>query len=105
KNIQKNQNIFRLKTLFEGDLSKISPELWALLDYGRLLDLAKDTFYDYSYEPTARFGMFGVWKKYLRRQRQTRDSVSTITEEGGGFIEEVEEEADAHIVGLIIVMF
>ncbi|KAG4442241.1 hypothetical protein IFR05_002290 [Cadophora sp. M221] len=69
KNIQKNQNIFRLKTLFEWDPSKISPELWALLDYGRLLDLAEDTFYDHSYEPTARFGMFGVWKKYLRRQR------------------------------------
>ncbi|KAG4427056.1 hypothetical protein IFR05_017461, partial [Cadophora sp. M221] len=97
KNIQKNQNIFRLKTLFEWDPLKISPELWALLDYGRLLDLAEDTFYDHSYEPTARFGMFGVWKKYLRRQRQTRDSVSTITEEGEGFIEEVEEEADAHM--------
>ncbi|KAG4426975.1 hypothetical protein IFR05_017542, partial [Cadophora sp. M221] len=55
KNIQKNQNIFRLKTLSEWDPLKISPELWALLDYERLLDLAEDTFYDHSYEPTARF--------------------------------------------------
>ncbi|KAH7370749.1 hypothetical protein BKA65DRAFT_23864 [Rhexocercosporidium sp. MPI-PUGE-AT-0058] len=93
KNIQINQNNFRSKTLFEWDPSKISPELWALLDYGRFLDLAEDISYNHFYEPTPRFGMFKVWKKYLDWERQNGDGTPAIAQ--GGFVEE--EEDDTHV--------
>ncbi|PVH82954.1 hypothetical protein DL98DRAFT_513632 [Cadophora sp. DSE1049] len=57
-NIEKNKRNFRLKTGFEWDPSNMSLKLWALLDHGKLLELAEDIVYEHSYEPTPRFGMF-----------------------------------------------
>ena len=77
-NIEKNRRQFRLKTGFEWDPSKMSPELWALLDEGKLLELAEDIVYEHSYEPTPRFGMFGVWRKPLQPSRGGDDADSRL---------------------------
>ncbi|KAH7413317.1 hypothetical protein BKA64DRAFT_351771 [Cadophora sp. MPI-SDFR-AT-0126] len=79
KNLQKNKRNFRLKTTFEWDPSKMSSELWALLDNGKLLELAEDIVYEYSYEPTPRFGMFNVWKKYLQSNWNCEDEDNRLT--------------------------
>ena len=69
KNLEKNKRNFHLKTGFEWDQSQMSSELWALLDNGKLLELAEDIVYEHSYEPSPRFSVFtGYSKDFMNYQ-------------------------------------
>ena len=47
----------------------MSSELWALLDNGKLLELAEDIVYEHSYEPSPRFSVFtGYSKDFMNYQ-------------------------------------
>ena len=65
KNLEKNKRNFHLKTGFVWDQSQMSSELWALLDNGKLLELAEDIVHEHSYEPSPRFGAFTDWKNEI----------------------------------------
>ncbi|KAL2066587.1 hypothetical protein VTL71DRAFT_2658 [Oculimacula yallundae] len=94
KNIQQDNANFSKKTLFEWDKSKISSELWALLDNGKLLDLAQEVTYDFPYEITTRFEMFEEWKKHLL----PKGLPVPTPRAGSGFVEE--EEVDDDVMSL-----
>ncbi|KAK0122319.1 hypothetical protein ONS95_010561 [Cadophora gregata] len=92
KNLEKNKRNFYLKTGFAWDPSEMSPELWHLLDNGKLLELAEDVVYEHSFEPTPRFGMFKAWPKYTQWIREGEDENSRLThvEEDEGLVDDDE---------------